>query len=193
MHILDPSNPMAWDAPYRFIVPEGWRMERAYLPGPFASHVTIHGVEDIRFPGGWGDPKSPEYWSVAYLLWLDGGQKIDADIMQNNLRIYYDDLIAGAVIRRNVHLPADKIIPEKVTVAIKKIKAEADDKETYTGTIYMFDYLGRHPMTLNCLVHVKACDDQRHIPVFFEISPQPFDHPLWRDLKQMKEKFSCIE
>jgi hypothetical protein len=146
-------------------------------------------MEDIRFPPGWGNSKSEEYWSVAYLLWLDGGQKIDAEILQKNLKIYYDELIAGALVRRNIKIPPSEIAPARVT--IKKIKTEPNDVETYTGTIDMFDYLGRHPITLNVRAHVKACDAKKQIPLFWEMSPQPFTHPLWQDLEQMKQKFNC--
>jgi len=191
LHILDPTNPLAWAAPYRFIVPDGWRMERNYFPAPYAPHVTLRGVEDIRFPAGWGDAKSEEYWSVAYLFWLDGGQKIDGDILQKNLKLYYDDLVPGGLMRRNINFPKDKIPPS--VVAIKKIKAEADDLETYTGTIEMLDYMAQKPITLQYLVHVKSCPAQNKIPVFLEISPKPFDHPIWGVLKSMKEKFVCEE
>ena len=191
LHILDPNNPMAWAAPYRFIIPDGWRAERAYIPGPFSTHVTIRGIEDIRFPAGWPDAKSEEYWSVAYLLWLDGGQKIDGNVLQSNLKLYYDDLVPGALARRNISMPADKV--PLARVMLKKTTPEPDDLETYTGTIDMLDYMAQRPMTLNCLVHVKSCSVQGHIPVFFEISPKPFDHPIWHVLRSMKEKFACEE
>jgi hypothetical protein len=189
LRIFDPNNPLAWAAPYTFIIPDGWRMERTTVPGPFSTHFTLRGIEDIRFPPGWGDAKSEEYWSVAYLLWLDGEQKIDAGILQNNLKIYYDDLIAGALIRRNLTLAPGTVFPTQVT--IKKITAEADDLETYTGTIHMYDYMGQAPMTLNYLVHIKSCAAKNRVPLFFEISPKPFDHPLWRKLREMKQKFVC--
>ena len=189
LHIFDPNNPMAWVAPYKWGIPDGWRMERSVLPGPNSPHFTLRSIEDIRFPPGWGDAKSEEYWSVAYLLWLEGGQKIDAGILQNNLKMYYDDLIAGALVRRNITVGPGAVFPTQVT--IKKITAEADDLETYTGTIHMFNYLGQTPMTLNYLVHIKSCTAQNRIPLFFEISPQPFDHPLWHKLREIKQKFVC--
>jgi hypothetical protein len=192
LHIFDPTNPLAWSAPYRMIVPEGWTVERNYFPAPYAPHVTLKGMEDIRFPGGWGDAKSDEYWSVAYLFWLDGGQKIDEDVLQKNLKLYYDDLVPGGLTRRNINFPADKIPP--AVVAIKKIKDEADDLETYTGTINMLDYMKQVPITLNYRAHVKrTCIAQNHIPVFLEISPKPFDQPIWQDLKKIDQKFFCEE
>lgn len=189
LHIFDPNNPMAWEAPYTFITPNGWNVERSQLPGPNSPRFALRSIEDMRFPPGWGDARSEEYWSVAYLLWLEGGQKIDAGILQSNLKMYYDDLVAGAIIRRNLTVAPGAVFPTQVT--IKKTTAEADDLETYTGTIHMFNYLAQVPMTLNYLLHIKSCAAQNRIPLFFEISPQPFDHPLWRKLKEPKQKFVC--
>ncbi|HEV3325324.1 MAG TPA: hypothetical protein VG052_06945 [Puia sp.] len=189
LHIIDFTNPRAWIPPYKWPEPTGWRSEASYIPGPNSPHFPLKGIEDIRFPPGWGVAGSEEYWSVAYLFWLDGGQKIDADILQGALKTYYDELIAGALIRRRLSIAPGTIKPVQVT--IKKIAAEPDDRETYTGTIAMFDYLGQKPMTLNYLVHVKTCSAQGHIPMFLEISPKPFEHLLWSKLKEPKQKFSC--
>jgi hypothetical protein len=189
LNILDPFNPKAWIAPYKWIMPEGWRGEPSYLPGTNSPHFPFKAIEDIRFPPGWGVAGSDEYWSVAYLFWLDVRQKIDADIVKASLTTYYDDLVGGAIIRRNLTIPPGTIKPVQVT--IKKINAEPDDRETYTGTIAMYDYMGKKPMTLNYFVHVKPCVDKGHTAVFLEISPKPFDHAIWVKLKEPKQKFSC--
>jgi hypothetical protein len=188
LHIFDPSNPQEWTPPYTLIVPDKWRIERAYVPGPFSPHFGLRGVEDIRFPPGWGVAGAEDYWSVAYLFWLEPGQTIDAGVIQNNLKTYYDELIAGAQVRRNLHIPPGTIKPVQVT--IKRLTAEPDDRETYTGTIAMYDYLGGKPIVLNYLVHLKSSPTQKNIPLFLEISPQPFTHPLWNRLKEIKQKFT---
>jgi hypothetical protein len=189
LHILDPSNPQAWTAPYTFPQPDGWQSEESYIPGINSIHFGLRAIEDLRLPPGWGVAGSEEYWSAAYLFWLDGRQKVDADILQRNIKTYYDDHIAGAVIRRNITVPPGTIKPVEVT--IRKLTAEPDDLETYTGTIAMFDYLGKKPITLNYLAHLKSCADPGHVPLFWEISPQPFGHPLWAKLKEVKQKFVC--
>jgi len=180
----------SWAAPYSFAIPDGWRAEGVALPPPFAPRFGLKGMDDLRFPRGWRDPTSDEYWSFAYLLWLDGGQKIDIPILQDNLKIYYEGLIANAVARD--HISADKLVP--VQVKFKKTDTERDDRETYTGTIDMLDYMAQKPMTLNCMVHVKtSCVAQDHIPIFFELSPKGFDHPIWVGLRYMNDKFGCGE
>jgi len=189
LHILDDANPRAWIAPYKWMQPEGWRSEVSYVPGSNSPHFPFKAIEDIRFPPGWGEAGSDEYWSVAYLFWMNAGQKIDADILQASLKTYFDDLVAGAVIRRNLTIPPGTIKPVQVT--IKKISAEPDDRETYTGTIATFDYLGQKQMKLNYFVHVKDCSADVHTALFLEVSPKPFDHAIWGKLKEPKQKFSC--
>ena len=191
LHLFDPSNPRAFVSPYTFDVPDGWRMERSLSPPPFAPRFGLSGIEEIRFPPGWGIFGKEDYWSVAYLFWLDAGQKIDAGVLQDNLRIYFDGLvqIGGGAVPHNI--PPDKLLP--TVVHIRKIKAEPDDRETYAGTIDMLDYMAMKPIRLNVMVHVKECSAQKHVPLFIEASPKPEKDAIWNDLKRMKTNFRCPE
>lgn len=191
LHILNLSNPGAFAPPYHFPLFDGWRQELSYEPGVNHPHFPLQSIEDLHLPAGWSVAGSEEYWSAAYLFWLDPGQQINADILENTLKIYYDEHISMAVKRGNLKFPPGTIQPVQVT--IKKLPAETDDKETYGGTISMLDYMGRKPIVLNFFVHLKACPARNHIPLFWEISPQPVNHPLWARLKEMKQKFSCGE
>jgi len=177
--------------PYTFGLPDAWRMERTSFPPPFAPKVKLSGTEEIRFPPGWGSPGSEQYWSMAYLLWLNTGQKIDAKVLEDNLQIYYDGLVitGGGPVHHNI--PPDKLISTKVHM--KKIKTEPDDLVTYSGTIDMLDYMAMKPVRLNVVGHIKACSSKTHFPVFLEMSPKPFTDPLWLDLKKMKKDFTCNE
>jgi hypothetical protein len=189
LHIFDPGNPAAFSAPYQFDTPEGWRAERSYSPPPFAPKFTLKGIEEIRFMPGWGIAGKEDYFSLAYLFWLDGGQKIDAGVLQENLKIYFDGLVitGGGPVSHNI--PSDKLLPTRVR--IQKMKAEPDDLETYSGAIDMLDYMTMKPMTLNCRAHVKNCDVQKHTALFIEASPKPFSDPLWQGLEKMKKNFKC--
>jgi len=191
LHIFSPSNPLTFVGPYTFGAPDGWRIERSAFPPPFAPGVRLRGVEEIRFPAGWGVAGSEEYWSLAYLFWLDAGQKIDAAVLQENIKSYYEGLIVtgGGPVRHNI--PADKLLPTRVS--IQKVKAEPDDGETYSGTVDMLDYMAMKPIRLNFMAHVKTCTDVKHFPVFLELSPKPFEDGIWVDLKRMKRNFKCGE
>ena len=191
LHIFSPSNPLSYVGPYTFGVPDGWRVERSAFPPPFAPAVKLTGIEELRLPAGWGVAGSEGYWSAAYLLWLDAGQKIDAGVLQENMKTYYDGLIAtsGGPVKNN--MPADKMVPTRVS--IEKVHAEPDDIETYAGTVDMLDFMAMKPIRLNLMAHVKSCGDGKHFPVFLETSPKPFGDGFWNELRGMKKGFKCGE
>ncbi len=183
LNILNPNNPLAWVPPYTFTVPEGWRVERTEFPPYFSPNIIYKGFEEIHFPPGWGNISTEDYWSVSYLLRLNGKQKIDEDVLQNMFKTYYGGLVADNTTRRNIQ--ADKLVP--VTAKLKKITAEPGDMETYTGIVNSLDYMAMVPITFNCRVHVKA--GKNTTPVLFEISPKPFAHPIWQTMEKTVQAF----
>lgn len=176
-----------WTPPYVLSTPKGWTEERFSIPIDFAPQIKYKGVEDVRFAPGWGDAKSEQYWSYAYLWWLEGSQAIDAAILQKHLKAYYEGLVARNIKEQNI--PADKIVPTLVTA--KNVKTSAGDIGTFTGTIRMLDYMTQKPITFNYMAHVKSCNAQSNTAVFIEISPQPFNHSIWIALNQLKNRFEC--
>jgi len=83
-----------WEAPYTLPIPKDWAIERFPIPITFAPQISYKGVEDIRFTPGWGKVKSDEYWSYAFLWYLEGEIKIDPQIIDSNLKAYYTGLIS---------------------------------------------------------------------------------------------------
>ncbi len=176
-----------WTPPYNLIIPKGWTVEHFSLPPDFAPQLTFKGIEDIRFAPGWEDIKSDEHWTYSFLWWLEDSPKIDAAILQVNLKAYYDGLVSVNIAGRNI--PANKIVP--TTTSIKKINTAPGDLETFTATISMLDYHTQQPMILNCLIHVKECKTQKHTAIYFELSPKPFVHPVWKKMNQIGDSFDC--
>ena len=184
--IFDPNT---WVAPYRLPSPKGWEVERFPIPIDFAPQIPYRGVEEVRFAPGWGEEKSADYWSYAYLWWLEGDPKIDAAALEKHLTAYYQGLVGSNITRRKI--PADKLVPTRVQ--LKSTKADPDDAATYAGTVAMLDYMALRPMTLNCRVGVRRCGEQGRTAVFVELSPQPAGHAVWADMKTIKRGFSCTE
>lgn len=180
--IFDPDT---WVPPYRLSAPVGWDVERFALPPDFAPQITWKGVEDIRFHPGWGKATSEGYWSYVYLWWLDSVATLDASTLQQALQAYYTGLVQRNIAPRKI--AAGKIIP--TLVDIKKTKPKENDKETYIGTIRMLDYMAQNPMELKTVVHVKESHSFGKKIVMVEISPQPFGHPLWKELDKISEDF----
>lgn len=184
---LDIFDPLTWQAPYTFPVPAGWNTERFILPPDFASGFSFKGVEELRFHPGWADPASDGYWTYAYLWWIPAADPVSDTVLQQNFRSYYDGLIGTNIEPR--HIPAAKLFP---TVANVKAVATLDgDKATFTGTIRMLDYMGQRPMLLHCMIHVKDAGEPGHQAVLVEVSPKEFQHPVWKRLNTIADRFAA--
>ena len=178
-----------WEAPYHLSIPKDWTIERFLIPISFAPAIPYKGVEDIRFTPGWGNVKTEEYWTYAFLWFLDGTPEIDKKTIEKNLKAYYSALIQ--INSADYKVPADKIIPVKTS--FKKTKAEAGDLKTFTGTIEMLDYMQHTPIILHCKVHVKTCPEENKTIVFHELSPKPLTHINWKNMNQLWLDFKCIK
>jgi hypothetical protein len=176
-----------WDAPYNLAFPKGWEVERFLIPIEFAPSIPYKGVEDIRFAPGWGNPKSEEYWSYAFLWYLDSKPKLTEINIAGNLEAYYTGLIGRNIAPRKI--PAEKVFPVKTT--IKQVATKPGDIQTFTGNIYMLDYMEQKPITLNCIVHVKYCADKVNAFIFTEISPKIPASKIWDSLDKLWTEFQC--
>lgn len=172
---------------YTLSTPEGWGIERFAIPIGFAPAINYKGVEDIRFAPGWADPKSTEYWSYAFLWYLEGNVEVNAQITQKNLTDYYAGLVGRNIEPRKI--PKEKQVPVKVTIT--ETKAVEGDLKTFSGTVDMLDYMQQKPMTLNVMVHVRSCPGKNNTFVFYQLSPQPLADNVWRDLQKLWTSFDC--
>ena len=181
---LDIFDARTWQPPYRLLIPAGWNVERFALPPDFAPKLTCKGIEDIRFTPGWGDTTSDEHWAYGFLWWLSQTAKVDAGMLQNNLQEYFSGLV-----RRNLGGldPASEMA--KTITSVKKIKTSGNDLETFGGNISMFDYHTKKRIVLNCLIHLKTSITKEQVPVFFEVSPKPLEHPVWKKLHEVEKSF----
>ena len=176
-----------WNAPYVLDTLKGWDVERFLIPIAFAPSISYKGVEDIRFTPGWGKIETNEYWSYAFLWYLDSTQKFDPKIIEKNLVAYYTGLININIDKSKI--TADKLVPVKVS--IKTRKAEKGDLKTFEGIVNMSDYMTQKPISLNLLIHIKSCKGQNKTFVFHELSPKPFNDNVWNALNQLWLNFKC--
>jgi len=176
-----------WEAPYKLSFPKEWDIERFLIPISFAPEIKYSGVEDIRFTPGWGNPKSDEYWSYAFLWFLDGSIETNEKIVEKNLRAYYTGLVGSNIGPRNIS--AEKLLTVKPDIKIAD--TYKGDIRTYQGTIYMLDYMEQKPIILNCIVHIKKCKGQNKTFIFHEISPKPYNDFIWQSLNQLWTDFVC--
>lgn len=177
-----------WEAPYELSIPRDWTIERFLIPISFAPQISYKGVEDIRFTPGWAKLQSEEYWSYAFLWYLDGQPSFDAQTIASNLKAYYTGLIG--VNTEPSKIPGGKI---EVTTKVEKKETAAGDAATYAGTVIMLDYMQLKRITLNCIVHVKPCAEGNKTIVFHELSPKDFTHNVWALLNKLWTDFTCVK
>jgi hypothetical protein len=175
-----------WKAPYKLDTLKGWDVERFLIPISFAPSIPYKGIEDIRFTPGWAKKTTTEYWSYAFLWYLDGAVALDAKTIENNLRAYYTGLIK---VNSDSAKIADKLFP--VTSSIKLRTTEKEDLKTFEGTVHMLDYMSKQPITLNVAVHIRSCAGKDKTFVFHEISPMPYSDDVWKSLHQLWVNFKC--
>jgi len=175
-----------WKAPYVLDTIKGWDVERFLIPISFAPSIPYKGVEDIRFTPGWAKKTTNEYWSYAFLWYLDGKVALDAKTIENNLKAYYTGLIK---VNSDSSKIADKLFP--VTSSIKSRTAEKEDVKTFEGSVTMLDYMSKQPITLNVVIHIRSCAGKDKTFVFHEISPMPYSDDVWKRLHQLWVNFKC--
>jgi hypothetical protein len=180
-------DPQKWSPPYSLSSPQGWDVERFLIPISFAPDIKYKGVEDVRFTPGWGSAQSNEYWSYAFLWYLDKTPEMNSKVIEHNLTAYYTGLIGSNIERRKI--PAEKITP--VQVSVSETKTDKGDIKTFTGSINMLDYMEQRSITLNCVVHLKSCEGRSNGFVFYQISPKPFGDSVWKGLQQLWTNFRC--
>lgn len=176
-----------WEAPYHLPMPKDWGFERFLIPINFAPSISYKGIEDIRFTPGWAKVKSDEYWTYAFLWYLDGVVKTDEKIIAKNLKAYYTGLFN--INTDSAKKTSVKLIP--TTTAFKKVTIANGDLATFSGTIEMMDYLQLKPIMLNCRAHLKYCRDKDKTILFYELSPKPYTHIVWLSLNQLWLDFKC--
>lgn len=175
-----------WEAPYMLDTLKGWDVERFLIPISFAPSIPYKGVEDIRFTPGWAKKTTDEYWSYAFLWYVDGTPTFDANTIENNLKAYYSGLIK---VNTDPAKIADKLFP--VTSSIKPRSTGKGDLKTFEGSVTMLDYMSQQPITLNFVIHIRSCEGKDKTFVFHEISPRPYSDDVWKRLHQLWVNFKC--
>ncbi len=178
-----------WEAPYYLPSPKDWGGERFPVPPSFSPSIPYYGIEDIRFMPGWSNNKSNEYWSYAFLWFLDDVKQFDSKILEKDLTAYYEGLF-------NVNSDKSKhdtsqFIPVKVSINPKR--TVKGDHKTFVGAIEMNDYKSSKPINLNVMIHIKFCEGLNKTIAFFQLSPMPFDHSIWNSLNQLWLNFKCTK
>jgi hypothetical protein len=174
-----------WEAPYTLPATKDWAIERFLIPIAFAPEIQYKGIEDIRFAPGWAKVNCEDYWSYAFLWYLEGDLNMECEIIESNLKAYY----TGLITINGSKIPSEKIIP--VEVSFKEVRIDTGNLKSFIGTIRMLDYMEQKPIVLNCKVHLKSCFGENNTFIFYELSPRPLSDDIWLSLDKLWYDFKC--
>lgn len=164
-----------------------WGKEFFEFPIRFAQKIAFSGIEDARFPKGWGDEESSEFWSYAFGWNIDREKAISEDDMEVNLQYYFDGLLGleGASERDEKILKTRALFIQTETLG---------DRVFYIGKIKTFDTrFTKKPMTLHVQVEQQYCKQIGKTMVLFKFSPKPFDMGIWQKLEEVKLRDDLCE
>ncbi|WP_426430636.1 hypothetical protein ACPX19_13910 [Winogradskyella sp. HB-48] len=159
------------------VVDSLWTKEMFEFPIHFAPDITYQGFEEARFPKGWSNQDSSEYWSYVFAWSIKGNTVLNENILEVNLQLYFDGLMA------TVNKDQNFKVPETVALFIK------NDENNFIGKIRLFNsFHTKKMMTLNVLVNTYNCLEEDRVLVLFRFSPSVFDAEIWEKLKDIKLK-----
>jgi hypothetical protein len=167
---------------YPLLKPENWHTETFALPPPFVATLPFKGTEDIRFSPDWAKKGTEGYWTYAFLWTITDNATFTKKLLEKYLHDYYTGLVKANLKEAKI----DTTIAAPVKVKLQNIKTGATDFQTFEGTVEMTDYMTQNPLSLNMRIHVKKVKPGITVTaVYFEASPQPYEHKVWIPLDEL--------
>jgi hypothetical protein len=131
-------------------LPAKWRSEVIPFPLDFAPKLAHRGFEELRFPPGFFDPASGDYWSYAFVWRTEDAATLDAKALGEELTAYFRGLIAA--------VDAKNKIKARETIVTKA--AAAAEPGRFTLSAHVFDaFKTAKPLDLTGWAERKACGD----------------------------------
>lgn len=182
---LAPSANFAQEVelPFSMPIPTGWRTETLPFPLEFAPDLPYSGLEELRFAPGMFEETSEELWSYAFVWWIGEAEPVDAASLTLHLEAYFRGLAHAVGESRGFE------------VGNATFGAEIEDHGDgrFAGHAETFDaFVTRGQMNLKLRGRVLECPSQASRAVLFSLSPQPFEHPIWRTLDSITDGFRCV-
>lgn len=176
--------------PYTLTAPEGWRKERMEFPLGFAPDLGYKGHEDLRFAPGMFKPDAADYFSYAFVMWIDGKMSFEAKSLEKDLLKYYKGLCA-AVGDKKFNLDLSKITVQ-VTKQDKPGTLAGEAAEQYQARIDWYDpFVTGKPLTLHLDLWGRSADAGKRSCLFALASAKERTAPVWEALRKIQAGFSC--
>jgi hypothetical protein len=158
------------------------------FPLDFAEQIPYKGYADVRFPPGWGDGGSREFWAYLSVWWLTDTAELNERTLGETLRQYYTGLARKS--RPGTIRPSDSA--SLATAYVTRANTDSSDVATYNATATIYDgNISMSRLDLNFKIHVIVCEKGKARVVIFEISPKPYANAIWQTMDKIKSTFKC--
>lgn len=159
---------------------DNWGKELFQFPIRFAKEIQYTGMEEARFPKGWGDSTSTEFWTYAFAWEIETEKALIEADFEINLQYYFDGLLGLNFDRK------EKVTQTNANFINKEV---SNNISRYAGKIKTFDTrFTQKPMTLHVQALSHFCEKEKQSIVLFKFSPKPFEHAVWKKLDGVKIK-----
>ena len=165
------------------VLPE-WRTETLPFPLEFAPDLPYRGLEELRFAPGMFTAGSDDFWSYAFVWWIDRDDPFDPGSLSEHLESYFRGLTLAVGETRAVDVSGARV----------GARITATEEGRFAGTAETFDAFTSHEQVLlNVRGAIRDCPAQGFRAVLFALSPQPPEHAIWVDLDSILQGFRCSE
>ena len=171
--------------PFSLPTPAGWRTETINFPLSFAPEIDYSGLEELRLAPGMFKEDQDDFWTYAFVWWIEGDVALDAGRLEAELMIYYRGLTESVLRSRGSEPPTFEYQVDLVPAT----GAGRMRKPNLAGTANTFDpFVTQAGIKLNARIW-RLPSRSGYTAIFFELSPQQFNHPIWRDLREIGEGY----
>jgi hypothetical protein len=159
--------------------PENWREETFSIPMSFAPEIKYTGIEELRFAPGMFQSDEPDYFTYAFIWWLEGEASFTEERLRQDLLLYYKGLYQAVSKKENKDTGS-------FTASVRTLKdPNWIDRATthFEASVQWIDpFVTEKPLILDLKIGVWFCREQNRTAVFFLIAPDTAGSSPWRDL-----------
>lgn len=180
------SAPEPSELPFSWPVPDGWRSETIPFPLEFAPEIRLRGIEELRFSPGMFEPGRDDFFTYAFVWWLEGDPPLDAASLSRDLELYFEGLSRAVESDPSVAAAAHEV------EGALRAERDAAGHRRYRGRFDIYDAFATHArVSVHVEVAVLRCEAADRDVAFFLVSSQPREHALWTALERLRASFSC--
>jgi hypothetical protein len=171
---------------YSWPLPEKWVREIIPFPIKFAPELAYEGVEEVHFMPGWrkNDTLPQQFWSYTFVWYIDSVFTFSAVLLEKDLSNYFNGLQKWVMANAGMHLNL------KASSVISVYCPDPENPGEFRGTSEILDvFFTMKRITLNMKISQPPKQPAHKTILFFELSPQPYENPVWKELDRNISEF----